>query len=104
MNEIQILDNEEFGDIRTIFINGEPWFLGEDVVRELGHSKINTNVGNEDIIMVQVLDENNHTQQMIAINESEYSKNEIIISFIGALALFVIIVAVSFVISRLFIL
>lgn len=28
MNEIQIFNNPEFGNIRTVTVNGEPWFVG----------------------------------------------------------------------------
>ena len=37
MNEIQIFNNEEFGQIRTLTINGEPWITGKDVARALGY-------------------------------------------------------------------
>lgn len=30
--------NNEFGDIRTVEINGEPWFIGKDVAEALGYS------------------------------------------------------------------
>lgn len=35
--KIQIFENTEFGEIRTIFINGEPWFVGKDVATALGY-------------------------------------------------------------------
>ena len=35
MNEIQIFTNEQFGQIRTISQNGEPWFVAADVCRAL---------------------------------------------------------------------
>lgn len=35
MNELQIFKNPEFGEIRTITKNGEPWFLAADVCRAL---------------------------------------------------------------------
>lgn len=38
MNEIQIFNNPEFGDIRTLLIDEEPWFVGKDVATVLGHS------------------------------------------------------------------
>lgn len=38
MNEIQIFKNEEFGDIRTVTIDGEPCFVGKDVAEILGYS------------------------------------------------------------------
>ena len=37
MNELQIFNNEEFGDIRTVTINNEPWFVGKDVATALGY-------------------------------------------------------------------
>lgn len=37
-NEIEIFNNEEFGQIRTIVINGEPWFVAADVCKILEHS------------------------------------------------------------------
>lgn len=38
MNDIQIFNNPEFGEIRTIDQNGEPWFVGKDVATALGYS------------------------------------------------------------------
>lgn len=29
MNELQIFKNEEFGEVRTVTIDNEPWFVGE---------------------------------------------------------------------------
>ena len=38
MNEVQIFNNEEFGRVRTLVIDGEPWFVGKDVAEILGYS------------------------------------------------------------------
>ena len=38
MSELQIFKNEEFGEIRTVAIDGEPWFVGKDVAEALGYS------------------------------------------------------------------
>lgn len=38
MNEVKIFENEEFGKVRTITINNEPWFVGKDVAEALGYS------------------------------------------------------------------
>lgn len=52
MNELQIFNSEEFGDIRTVTINNEPWFVGKDVVDILGYQNgsrdINRHVAEED--------------------------------------------------------
>lgn len=36
MSNLQIFKNEEFGTIRTLVINNEPWFVGKDVAEALG--------------------------------------------------------------------
>lgn len=41
MNDIKIFNSEEFGDIRTVTIDNEPWFVGKDVAESLGYSNIN---------------------------------------------------------------
>ena len=38
MNDLKIFENEEFGAVRTILKNGEPWFVGKDVAEILGYS------------------------------------------------------------------
>lgn len=38
MNELQIFNSEEFGEIRTIEIDGKPYFVGTDVAKALGYS------------------------------------------------------------------
>lgn len=40
MNEIQIFNNSQFGDIRAISQNGEPWFVAADVCRVLEHTNV----------------------------------------------------------------
>ena len=36
MNELQIFENEEFGKVRTLVKDGEPWFVASDVCECLG--------------------------------------------------------------------
>lgn len=40
-NEIQIFSNEEFGEIRTLAIDDEPWLVGKDVAEILGYANPN---------------------------------------------------------------
>lgn len=74
MDELKIFENPEFGTVRTVTIDNEPWFVGNDVAKALGYAKpydaIKTNVNGEDTIITGISDANNHTQQMIVINES----------------------------------
>ena len=44
MNELQIFNSEEFGDIRTVEIDGKPYFVGTDVAKALGYAKPNNAV------------------------------------------------------------
>lgn len=52
MNNLQIFESKEFGDIRTVTINEEPWFVGKDVADILGYQNssrdINRHVAEED--------------------------------------------------------
>lgn len=38
MEGLQIFSNAEFGDVRTLVLNNEPWFVGKDVAGVLGYS------------------------------------------------------------------
>ena len=48
MNELQIFNNSEFGEIRTIEINGEPWFVASDICNALELSNTTSAVGRLD--------------------------------------------------------
>ena len=37
MQELQIFKNEEFGEVRTVTVDNEPWFVGKDVAAALGY-------------------------------------------------------------------
>lgn len=73
-NNLTIFSNPEFGEIRTIVVDGEPWFVGNDVAKACGYSQpdkaVKTNVSDEDTTLMGVSDANHHTQQMNVINES----------------------------------
>lgn len=73
MNEIQIFNSPEFGEIRTVIIDGEPWFVGNDVARALGYAKprnaIATHVDEEDALKQGTLT-NGGEQSALVINES----------------------------------
>lgn len=38
MNELQVFKNEEFGEVRSLTLNDEPWFVGKDVADILGYT------------------------------------------------------------------
>lgn len=37
-NNLKVFTNASFGDVRTLVIHGEPWFVGKDVASVLGYS------------------------------------------------------------------
>lgn len=37
-NAIQVFNNEDFGEVRMIMIDDEPWFVGKDVALALGYT------------------------------------------------------------------
>ena len=39
MLDLTVFTNEEFGEVRTLMIEGEPWFVGKDVATSLGYGK-----------------------------------------------------------------
>lgn len=39
MPNIQIFSNSEFGEIRTVVIDGEPWFVAKEIARALGYAR-----------------------------------------------------------------
>ena len=46
MNELQLFSNEEFGKIRSMLIDNEPWFVGKDVASALGYVNASKAVSN----------------------------------------------------------
>lgn len=41
MNEIQVFNNTEFGEIRTAEIEGKPYFMATDIAKALGYTNPN---------------------------------------------------------------
>ena len=73
MNDIQIFQNEEFGQIRTVTIEEDPWFVGKDVASALGYTnprKAIIDHVDEDDKGVTIRDTLGGTQEMTVINES----------------------------------
>lgn len=71
MNEVKIFENEKFGEIRTVVINGEPWFVAADVCRalEISNSRDAVQRLDEDEKGVVLTDTLGGQQSMTAINE-----------------------------------
>lgn len=38
MSELQVFNNAEFGSVRSLMVNGEPYFVGKDFAEILGYS------------------------------------------------------------------
>ena len=73
-NAIKIFENEEFGSVRTMEINGEPYFVGKDVAEILGYSKarnaIANHVDDDDKKVAPIQGDLGGIQEMTVINES----------------------------------
>lgn len=73
MNDLKIFKNAEFGEIRTIEVDNEPWFVGKDVADTLGYQNgsrdVNRHVDEEDRHKVMLFD-GNQDKETIVINES----------------------------------
>lgn len=73
MNKVKIFNSEEFGAVRTVTINGEPWFVGKDVALALGYSypqkAVRDHVLEEDR-GVNEMDTPSGRQKLVTINES----------------------------------
>ena len=72
-NQIQTFTNEQFGQIRTVLIDGEPWFVGKDVATSLGYSNpakaIRDHVDEEDKLGERIV-LSGQTREAILVNES----------------------------------
>ena len=73
MNDIKVFDNPDFGNIRTVLISGEPWFVGKDVAKALGYNRtrdaVKQHVSEEDRA-VNEMDTISGKQSLVIINES----------------------------------
>lgn len=75
MSELQVFNNAEFGSVRTMSINGEPYFVGKDVAEILGYANprkaIIDHVDEEDKTDgVTIRDSIGREQNPVCINES----------------------------------
>ena len=73
MNELQVFKNQEFGSVRTLVINNDPWFIGKDVAETLGYTDTNQairkHVDDEDKLSRR-FDGSGQGREMVIINES----------------------------------
>lgn len=75
MNELQIFENPEFGAVRTVEIDGDPWLVGKDVAKALGYAKpenaIGTHVDSDDKTTTLIQGTgSNYKSKAVLINES----------------------------------
>jgi len=73
VNDLQIFNNDEFGEVRTVVIENEPWFVAKDVALALGYTNPRDAVINhvfDDDKGVEKLDTLGGAQNLTVINES----------------------------------
>lgn len=73
-NELQVFINEKFGTIRSVLIDGEPYFVGKDIATALGYLKpqnaISKHVDEDDSLKWGIIDSMGRSQETTVINES----------------------------------
>lgn len=73
MGELQVFKNAEFGSVRSLMVNGEPYFVGRDVAKILGYSNPNDALAkrvDEEDKGVAKCDTLGGSQELVVINES----------------------------------
>lgn len=74
MNELKVFENAEFGQVRTVQLNNEAYFVGKDVAGALGYERaakaIQDHVAEEDRDVVPIQDSIGRLQNTPVINES----------------------------------
>ena len=73
MNNIKIFENPEFGKVRTIVIDDEPWFVGKDVAEILGYSQPSVAISkkvDDDDKGISKMETPGGEQNTIIVNES----------------------------------
>ena len=78
--EIQVFKNDRFGEVRTMVINDEPWFVGKDVASVLGYVSPHRAVFDH-------VDEDDKTSVLIQHSGSNYKSKTIFINESGLYAL-----------------
>ena len=72
MNELKVFENREFGAVRTLTIDGQPYFVGKDVADILGYAKpqnaIATHVDDEDRKVAPIQGTPGGTQEMFIMS------------------------------------
>lgn len=80
MSDIKIFDNPEFGKIRTIDRDGEPWMVGVDVAKALGYATPRNAIASH-------VDEEDKTSALIRGTGSNYKSMAILINESGLYSL-----------------
>ncbi|WP_167957933.1 BRO family protein [Anaerosporobacter faecicola] len=74
MNQLTIFENQEFGQVRTVTINEEPYFVGKDVTNALGFkdsvNALKQHVESDDMAKHHLTDSLGRLQETTVINES----------------------------------
>ena len=76
MNTLQVFNSTEFGEVRTVIIDNEPWFVGKDIAMSLGYGNgkslanaVSSHVPEEDKGVTELMTPGGK-QKMVIVNES----------------------------------
>ena len=74
MNELKIFENRDFGKIRSLMVNNEPFFVGNDIATVLGYKNtrdaLSKHIDEEDKISDVAIYDGSQNRNMTIINES----------------------------------
>lgn len=79
MNNLKVFENREFGQVRTVVINNEPYFVGKDIADALGYGnsrqalKTNIDVEDKDVHTMEIP---SGKQREFRRDKSQYSAHE----------------------------
>lgn len=77
---LEVFENEEFGQVRATTINNEPWFVGKDIAQVLGYAKPQNAIASH-------VDEEDKTTALIQGTGSNYKSNAVLINESGLYSL-----------------
>lgn len=80
MNNLQLFNNPDFGEIRALELDGQPWFVGKDVATALGYAK-------PENALASHVDDEDKTTTLIQGTGSNYKSKTTIINESGLYSL-----------------
>jgi prophage antirepressor-like protein len=72
-NKLEIFKNEQFGEVRTVLIDGEPWFVLTDICRALELttvSRVAERLEKDEVSQTHIIDSLGRNQETTIVSET----------------------------------